>query len=388
MSLLLLFGGQGVLPPPPPPITAIAPPSESASTSNLLGCGLNRAYVTGQCGGPRICSLENASEISWDRRLDDVSEAHVVIPIGGDPTTACCECLGDVEPWCHELQIVREDEVVWLGPITKVTYGFTEVEIFAKDVAWWLSVRTPEIATPVDPNEVLNLSEIAQQILDVAFAEEDQACILQSVVRSESTLSGSRDYPGLSTDVLANSLDYWLNLAETGLDFTVVNRSIIFGDALLPTMAVSTLTDSLIMGDVRFSKDGNLAANRWFVKWKSGVEQADSAHECYGLIERNKTFEEINDATSAQETAQAYIDATRIVPRILEFPDNTQISPDAPFSIMQLIPGVRFDVALTGLCTEVFASFRLTNMSVTQTGTEDEKVAISLSPVSLGTGTI
>jgi hypothetical protein len=278
--------------------------------------------------------------------------------------------------------------VVWLGPITKVTYGFTEVEIFAKDVAWWLSVRTPEIATPVDPNEVLNLSEIAQQILDVAFAEEDQACILQSVVRSESTLSGSRDYPGLSTDVLANSLDYWLNLAETGLDFTVVNRSIIFGDALLPTMAVSTLTDSLIMGDVRFSKDGNLAANRWFVKWKSGVEQADSAHECYGLIERNKTFEEINDATSAQETAQAYIDATRIVPRILEFPDNTQISPDAPFSIMQLIPGVRFDVALTGLCTEVFASFRLTNMSVTQTGTEDEKVAISLSPVSLGTGTI
>lgn len=111
-----------------------------------LGCSTHTAFIQGKCNRARLCELTDASEITYNRKLDDISTATVVIPITGNDDSACCECLGDVEPWCHQLTIVREgDGVVWTGPIQKVNYGRNEVVIEASDKLAWLLYRVNEI---------------------------------------------------------------------------------------------------------------------------------------------------------------------------------------------------------------------------------------------------
>lgn len=111
-----------------------------------LGClDSIEAIVTGQCATNRICALTNITSVSWNRILDEISEAVVEIPIAtGIGQNPCCECLGDIEPWCHELAILRNGEIVWQGPIIKITYGFEKVVIEARDVLAWLTVRIPQ----------------------------------------------------------------------------------------------------------------------------------------------------------------------------------------------------------------------------------------------------
>lgn len=112
-----------------------------------LGClDTIEAIITDQCGGPRICALTNLASVSFNRVLDDISEAVVVVPLGSgvSNTKPCCDCLDQIEPWCHELHIIRNGEEVWTGPVNKVTYGFTQVTIQALDVLSWLLVRVPQ----------------------------------------------------------------------------------------------------------------------------------------------------------------------------------------------------------------------------------------------------
>lgn len=128
---------------------SIPPPFEYSSdiqTIGTLGCSQHVAYIQDKCGGPRLCELSDISSLQYDRRLDDISQAFVEIPISGDADIACCTCLGQVEPWCHVLTIVREgDGVVWTGPVQKVTYSRDKVRIDASDKLAWLKKRVISI---------------------------------------------------------------------------------------------------------------------------------------------------------------------------------------------------------------------------------------------------
>lgn len=112
-----------------------------------LGClDTIEAIVTDQCGGPRICALTNISSVEFNRILDDVSTATVIVPISTGVSTnkPCCDCLDIIEPWCHELHIIRNGEEVWTGPIINITYANTQVTVEAADVLAWTQVRVPQ----------------------------------------------------------------------------------------------------------------------------------------------------------------------------------------------------------------------------------------------------
>lgn len=111
-----------------------------------LGCSQHVCYIQDKCNGPRLCELSDVTSLQYDRRLDDISQAFVEVAISGDSDSPCCSCLGDVEPWCHVLTIVREgDGVVWTGPVQKVTYSSDKVRIDAADKLAWLKVRVISI---------------------------------------------------------------------------------------------------------------------------------------------------------------------------------------------------------------------------------------------------
>lgn len=355
-----------------------------------LGCGVNSAYVTWKCGTPRFCPVLDTTDITWSRVLDGISEATVVVTLPGNNDETCCACLGDLEPWCHELHIARDGTDVWLGPITEITYEFNKVTIKALDLLGWATVRVPEILLNYtdgtgectdNPQGEADWATMAMQVLNVAFAEDDP-CILDYVSMSLTGYVGAQCFPPY-VDSAFDQLD---QLAGTGLDYTVVGRTVILASPNVPTAAIATLMDDHIIGEVELTKSGLLQANRWFVHYENddtdtppGPGWREAANQyCYGLIERiRSTDTALANKESAEIVAQIYVDATSVTPRLLEIPDGSQLSPEAPWTIAEMIPGVRVDVGVTRLCVEATQSFRLTGMTVHQT-TKGEEVTVSL----------
>jgi hypothetical protein len=394
VSLLLLFNQPVVV--PPEPVARNLMPRKAGR--GRLGCGTNEAYITWKCGTPRFCPVLEGAEITWGRSLNDLSEATVVVPLPGTADATCCACLGDVEPWCHELHIARDGVDVWLGPITEVVYEFDKVTIHALDLLGWATVRVPEIIVNYtdgtgqcteDPLGPADWTTIAQTVLDVAFAEDDP-CLLPYVSASPTGYVGQQCFPPYQ-DSAFDQLD---QLASTGLEYTVVGRTVILTSPNVPSAAIATLLDDHIVGDVQLTKTGLLQADRWFVHYENddtdippgpGFREAANQY-CYGLIERIRpTDTALANKDSAEVVAQVYVDATAIAPRLLEVPDGSRLSPEAPWTIDAMIPGVRVDVGITRLCVEATQSFRLTGVQVHQTK-DGEEVTVTLGPLNVLSG--
>lgn len=386
-----------------------------------LGCSKHVAYIQSKCAGPRLCELLDLTSVSYDRRLDDISEASVEIPISGDSDNPCCACLKDVWPMCHVLTIVREgDGVVWTGPVTRVIYGYNAVRIEAKDKLQWLVRRVNEIPVDFDPNPppspAIQLTTIAKTICEVAMAEDDSSCFLDCILDLGDGLPSDADrsifFAAFEGPTAYDDLTV---LAGAGMDFTVVNQCLILGPEKLPTNSIGTLLDEHILGEVSVIKDGDLLANRVFVRYEGDDDCAgvcapaspvpcvapdyqpccpcpavapiedETEWGCYGLIETIITDSGMKTFGMAQTSALTFQEASRNLPILLELPSPTQLSPDTPWAINDMIPGQRVDVALAKLCFPVHQSFKLQQVSV-EDSAEGESISIDLKALDLVLG--
>lgn len=364
----------------------------------VLGCSQHVAYIQDKCNGPRLCELLDLSEVGYDRRLDDISEAFVVIPISGDMDDPCCACLADVEPWCHQLTIVREsDGVVWSGPIHKVIYGFNSVRIEAKDILSWLQVRVnPLTITGNNPNFTKCLTTIAKELIEAGMAEDDSPCVLDCILDLGDglPLGTDRSHEDFKAFGGPTVYDDLITMGNSGVDYTVVKQCIILTGESLPTTSVGILTDEMILGEVNIVKDGGLLANRFWIRYTNDDDcagvcvpqgspycpcpaEATGAVECYGRVEKVIDGIGMPNLFAAQVAAQTYLNASRLVPRSIEFPGDTKLSPDCPWELNDMIPGQRLDVALSKLCVPIFQGFKIQQVSVTD-GAEGESISVSL----------
>lgn len=379
------------------------------SDGGRLGCGELKAFVTGQCGAPTLCQLTDASFISWGRKLDAISEAQVIIPTGGSNDSECCECLGEIEPWCHELQIFRNGVFVWAGPIITVTYGYEQVIIDARDVLAWTEFRVLEcdldFSQAVYPDG-LDVSFMAKKIMETAFEEHDP-CVLQhmQVFPTRFPSESLENLPCLEL----TAHEQLSILSDAAMDYTVLGRSIILGGDDLPRRAIGVLTDEMILGEIEISKNGLLTGNRFYIRYNDDTDVAQCAAQgvdittrcpckclaivppkstpaetfCYGLLEHIRNIELDAEYATALQVAQGFLDAGKIVPRLINFPDGTRISPEVPWEINDMVPGQRIDVALTGLCISVYQPFRILEVNSQQEGLEDEEVTLTLGSLNL-----
>lgn len=364
----------------------------------VLGCSQHVAYIQDKCNGPRLCELSDITELQYDRRLDDISEAFVIIPISGDSDDPCCSCLADVEPWCHQLTIVRElDGVVWSGPVTKVTYGYNSVRIDAKDKLAWLQKRAiPVTITGNNPNTAKCLTTIAKEIIEAAMAEDDSPCLLDCILDMGDGLPFGTDRS--REDFVAfggpTAYDDLITMGNGGVDYTVVNQCILLTGESLPDVSIGILTDEMIMGDVSIVKDGDLLANRFWMRYDQDDDcaghcipqgspycpcpaEATGAVECYGRVEKVIDGIGMPNLISASVAGQIYLNSSRLVPRTIEFPGETKLSPECPFELNDIIPGQRMDVALSKLCIPIYQGFKIQQLSVTD-GSDGESISVSL----------
>lgn len=365
-------------------------PTPGSNVRNLddsrgrLGCGEPVFFLTARCNNGVSCVVTDyVTSATWNRVLDDVSEAEVTLDFGGSADFSCCECLVDVEPWCHELHIWRDGEEVWVGPVQQIEYSYNSVIIRAVDSLGWLSVRV--IPGNIDYSAVAaDLTDIAIDILNSAFAEDSGngiTCELDNIFSVDSGEVSFRFFEQF-TD---NALNWILDLSQTGLNITTLGRTIVLtGDdtALTPLIL---LNDEHIIGDIKVTKDGSSQGNRYYVHFEGdgGVPASGEATDffCYGPIERLRDGDGLVDGVSAGDVADAYVRASAIAPRRVEIESGSKLSPDTPWTMNQMVCGARVDVAVTRLCLNLTQSFILTGVDVTYNANDGESIGITLTPI-------
>lgn len=394
----------------------------------ILGCVLDyEIMVTARCGSPKLCELsEFVTSVKWQRTLDNISQATVIIAKTGDFYSPCCQCIGDIEPWCHELQIIRNGEFVWTGPIYEVDENVETVTITARDVLSWLDVRFfPNGNVNGDSFDFsanpLPVTEIAREIIVFGTAGkydpvhfpnitllDCDPCISQNLIIYPSTTTYGAKFTAL--DGTAFSMLQTLN--KYTLDFTTFGRSIILGKiASFVTNPVVVLTSEMILGDISFKKDGSLFGDRFYMRFSGddqGVAVCDTIipppltvpcpavvdapnFYCHGLVER-QIQDSIGNTSNivAQDLGeQEYIPLAGIrAPRTIDFKSGATLSPETPLGINEIIPGSLIKTSLTSFCIDQgIQNFRLTDLNVSMDA-QGETVQISMSPINFSTGTL
>lgn len=373
-----------------------------------LGCGYHEAFITDKCDGVRLCDLVNADSIYYDRRLDDISEAEVSIPIQDAIDSPCCRCLADIEPWCHELVIHRDGEIVWKGVVQEVRYAADRVTIKAKDKLAWLTVRVPE-APIINTDQNVSLTTTASKIIQLGIDDDDSMCFNNCIIDLGDGLEGDFRVARIRafTAFDGTVFDQLQSLAESGIDYTVVRGCLILGSDDIQVAPIAVLTDEHLLGSIEIVKDAAEIGNRFYshfdeddtVEGCNGIlvdgQQvipcpvvADATNRyCYGLIERvvSDAVIGIPNPVVAKSIAQQYATASSNPPRRIDFPAGTQLSPNTPWALNDMIPGQKVRVALTGYCLPVNTDFVLQKVVVNDKP-EGESVSVELGALNALTG--
>lgn len=334
---------------------------------SVLGCAetYTAAFHDRTGAVPAGTEIEPA-QVSWGRESDATSEAVVTLP-ADDPE--CCGAVAGVHPWCNDLTLYRDGEMVWQGPVVRVATGATTV-VTARDVTAWLARRVIHRAMDFTGGGT-DLAEIAAALVRDAL-EPDDPGVLAFLEVLASGVAGERAYEPAAS----YAYDELRELARVGVDFTAVgHRIIISGEG--PLARLATLTDEHFAPAPTVIADGLSAVTRAVVHGAGVTGQAGGEGAC-GLLEHLAKEDQITGQAEADAEARALVEAGYPTPLILDVPDGAQLTPDAPVLINHLVPGVTVPVAVTDLCRPLAADLRLVKLAVTfDDGGEQVKVTLA-----------
>ncbi len=197
-----------------------------------------------------------ASTVAWGRKIDDVSEATITVPIAGD---GCCDIIGALRTWHYEIQIFREGQYVWSGPIVQITVGRETATVVARDLLALLNERIihdPLCFSAACGTAPGDLTDLGIAVINNALIVDGHNYILETVPTG---ILGERLYsPG------ENALTALQEALKLGLDCTVLGRKIILGSSNggAPFGRTGALTCDDFLGDLQVQEDGLSLATR------------------------------------------------------------------------------------------------------------------------------
>lgn len=369
-----------------------------------LGSGTYRVFAYDR-GGQRIRGeITPLRSLSFSRVRDDISSANLrTNGFGAD----CCDLLGDLRTWAHEIVIFRDGERVWEGPITRIAYQDDTVEIEARDVMVYAYRRIMRQGYNDSNRKVKGVQmgtrtvvDRAALILTNALAPSDPN-VLPWLTRF--------DYPDDAKQ--ARSVADWSKTAweevddmaaTAGLDYTVVGRRIILNDTHRPIGLISEMRNGDFFSPPVITEYGMNAANVFGVTNNSGLHgEYEMARKLWGDVgpiellasaygESASPGASTRTLTAVQRSKQeAVLDAqaSRNIngrwppPLVARIPDNSRIHPDAYVGINQLVPGVHIPLRAQTACREFVQVQKLDSVNVTvEEGLESVQVIMSPAP--------
>lgn len=346
-----------------------------AGNCGPLGCGEYTVQITTRCGGRVKCDVTKASEnLEWGRTMDATSETKFRVTLSGDTGQVCCECLGETRTWINSVNVLRDGNLVWFGPVFNLRYRSDYVEVIARDITAWWDKRAIHNSYVF---EDATLREIIETLMRDALAEDDPCELLSRVhygaaldeIRIDRTVTAYEGYLG----------DIMRDLAKSYIDFTAIG-SAVFIDAPLKWGPFTTLTDEHFQTELEVEERGVEAATRQITSGGddgiTGIAGGVDPH--YGLLEELVSEDSIDTVKDARRASENRLVASNPAPLYLNIPDGAKLSPKAPTCIEQLVPGTYFKTSLRDVCRPIQTTSVLTALKVKVD--PDEEVGITLSP--------
>lgn len=398
---------------------------EDPDTQGELGCGHHRVFVYDRGGKVLRGEIKPLAHVTWNRKRDDIG--FCLVTTNGF-SSDCCALLGGLRSWMHELVIYRDNERVFEGPITRITYTSSDVEIEAKDVMAYLYRRIMRQGyddtyrridlTPLDPSSsdpnvggpylITGIKTVVERALQITV---DALAFMDPNVLPYVT---AIQYPNDATESRSIA-DYtrtaWEEIddlaATAGLDYTTVGRRILYWDVhrtigRLPEMRDGDFSDSVIVTEY-----GMLTSNWMGVGNSNGiygtatpVGMANTWFEAYGPVEMlasaygetegtAATTDALTPAarralvTSYESQAARNISHRWPTPLICRIPDNSTLNPKINVGINQLVPGVWIPLRATQTCRNVAQWQKLDEVVVEEVG-GTEQIRVTMSPAPNG----
>ncbi|MBX9921256.1 MAG: hypothetical protein K2Y33_15745 [Mycolicibacterium frederiksbergense] len=333
-----------------PPANRVIEPDMSVSLHTYDGIQLDQ-YPT-----------KRQRSLTWGRALRNVSTCELTVP-----STLLTSGVPDVLPFEHWLSVFSSaDELLWTGPIIDPDVGEDTLIINASDpMVYAQYTRVP----------------ISQQ-----WSGADPADIAAELIAPMISLHGLKTRVMVRRDPDGDPFDYettadekMLNvvlddLVDKGLRWTVVAGTIVLGP--MPRDPVVELSNEhFTEAGIRIKRDGRRTANDVMVQ--GGGISAQARMPLGGLnLQSLVQVDDVFELTNARRALRQQLRHTGRIRQALVLSPESQLHPNAPVHISELVPSARFPLNAYGLQTLQ----ELDAVKVSRTG-PDVSVAVSLENV-------
>lgn len=366
-----------------------------------LGCGQHRVFIYDRGGRVLRGEITPLVNVQWTRSRDDIGGATVTTNGFGDD---CGELLANLHTWIHELVIYRDTGAglvrVMEGPVTLIEDSVDGFKIEIKDVMGYVYRRimrqgyndSYHVVNGVVEG-ILTVVERAGLILSDALARRDPN-VLPYVTQLSypDDARESRVVPDFGKTAWEEIDDM---AANAGLDYSVIGRRIILNDTHRPVGRLPEFRPEYFNQAPKITEYGMLLSDYYAVTNNSGLWSAvEHKNSPYGGVEILVSAFSENAAGSGEVMTKAKQEAVREVllkqakrgiasrypaPYVVRVPDNSQLTPEVPVGINQLVPGVWIPLRAKGTVVEISQWQKLDQVQVTETG-GTETVCVTMSP--------
>lgn len=321
-----------------------------------------------------------AERVRCTRELSGMGECDVDIPNPGDPELR--RLLAGLRTIRFEIDVWRDNQLVWSGPLTRLRYGRTTTYLTGRDFTWWLGKRFVRqrlaFENEIGADGVEDVAVIARTAVESALAADD-VDLARWLVFHEGGQVGMARYELVERVTALEVLD---DLTSTGLDYTALGRQLVFwgGGEPIPTLGV--LGDADFTDDIEVVEDGDLACTLAAVTGGGIVGEYGGIDSYLGLVEqRYDAGSQVTQFGPLDQAAAQQVAARNPVPLQINLPQPGSLSPLCTVAPQQLIPGAYADIAITGCLRPVTQTMRLQSVEFSRDGVNPEQVSVSFEPV-------
>jgi len=337
--------------------------------------------VADQGGKPVLGAIEGTISATISRKRDEMGTCTMII---ASPTDECCALLAGTRTVRNELVVIRNGARVWEGPITRLSFGGSNIELDAADVTWYLN-RTV-LSEGFDFTGVaVNAVDAIFDVVAKHFPPDDRFNIgryLTKINSSDDARTAAKHIAYSKT--VYELLDHYAE--DGGLDYTVNGRRIIIYDTHCRAHVLHKLTDAHFTSDLRVVEYGSQLSTRAFTTNNDGAYSMAVAPQewidYYGQIDDVvSNVDENTDDEAAREARMSQSDralhSSFPAPLQIQVPENSTLDKRAPVGYEELLPGAWVPVEARAGCRAVQQWMRV-NAVTTTLSEGEEAVAVSL----------
>lgn len=353
-----------------------------------LGCTKHTAYIYDRGGMSRVSVLDTPVMVSWTRVRDDISDASVHLQ---HPSPECARVLENLRGGRHELVLFRGAERVWEGPITRLAYHGSTVEVHARDVGHYL-YRT--VMRAKYNNGGVNAASALVRVQGIMTAELARKEALDPPINvlPHAVFHHFPDDARTARITEVRQSTVWEDLDSLahrgGIDYVAVGRSLIFWDTHRSIGQTPQVTEADFIGDVIVTEYAmDLATETTVTDGQGAFGKAGGVDSYYGWVEMLHTaYDESEGAdppTVPEMTSQAQRNLLGRNPAPIEVrvPDGSRINPQGVFTMANLVPGVRVPLRAT-LSGRPVAQMQKLDRVMVLDSRRGEEIRVTMSPAS------